>query len=526
MPGAVHRLDSGFCKPSPKKRSRASDAEVPASCSYALDHPSRVLFIADPSQAKRQRRVDPVDEPPPTQTVDHNHFLADWLSESAWSRSRKRKRSDESSEEPRNKQPYQQSDSMPRPDPLPSPVGTPTTSSGKTAKSSASVRDPDYRRSLGYRNIYIQKHDPPAELMRRARNIISLRRHSPAIDHGTIAGIRENIRQNQDRGEEDVKIQIAASVIPGFNKIPDERLERSPSQLWYNSVPIPLDPDACFGPPPLPLPKPKPDAAFGYSENAFSPSELRAVELLVQSPRGKSFASPDGVLQFPFLIFEIKSQAKEGSLYTGTNQAAGAGAIAMKAILELWSLSLGLDDFDFDEPRVFSVTMDQNVLSLNVHWIGRKSDTDAFTYNLEEVSMCLLKYGDGIQDLKNAIKNICDHFANESLKGIRKGLETYCTKLVALRGAGPVESLPDGVESRAPVPPPSGNRTPPLRPKKKGRRTAKAVNGKKGRAIREAEEQQQPRRHTRSSTRNGQGQVEDEGREGRIRRMALATDCE
>ncbi|KAF3759965.1 hypothetical protein M406DRAFT_75339 [Cryphonectria parasitica EP155] len=282
---------------------------------------------------------------------------------------------------------------MPRPNPPPSPIDTATTFSGKTSKTSASVRDPDYELSLADRNIYIQREHPPSELMRRARNIISHPRQSPPIDDDAIAEIRENIRNNRNKGEEEVKIHIAASVIPGFNKALDEKLERSHGQLWYKSVPIPLDPDAVLGPAPvpLPLPKPKPDLAFGYSERAFSPSELRTIKLLVESSSGKSFASPDTVLLFPFFICEFKSQAREGSLYTGTNQAAGAGAIAMKGILELWSRSFGLDSFDFDEPRVFSLTMDQNVLSLNVHWIGARSDTDQFSYNLEEVSMYLLK---------------------------------------------------------------------------------------------------------------------------------------
>ena len=225
----------------------------------------------------------------------------------------------------------------------------------------------------------------------------------------------------------------------------------------------------------------------------------------MQSPCGKSFASPDGVLLFPFLIFELKSQAKEGSLYTGTNQAAGAGAIAMNGILELWSRSFGLDSFDFNEPRVFSVTMDQNVMSLNVHWIGEKLDTNQFSYNLEEASMCLLKYGDGIQQLKNAIKNICDHFAHEHLEHILNALNKYRIKLIARRDAESAERTQDGVESRAPRQRPRGDKTP-RSPSKKVKQSVEA--GKKGRVAHEVEEETHGRRQTRASTQKGQKQVD------------------
>ncbi|KAI1148443.1 hypothetical protein F4825DRAFT_454437 [Nemania diffusa] len=368
MLAELEKLDSGSGEPSRNKRGRALDVELPAS-------------------SKRQRRVEAIGALHRRQPIDKEQYLEDWLTESSWSRSRKRKqkRSDQHPDERPNNRP----DIIPRPSPPPSPIDTATTSSGKSAKTSASVRDSDYEVSLADRNIYIQKEHPPSELIRRARNIISHPRQSPPIDDDAIAEIRESIRNNRDKGEAEVKIQIAASIIPGFNTFPNAKLQRSHGQLWYKSVPIPLDPDAVLGSAsvPLPLPNPKPDLAFGYSEGAFSPSELQTMKALVEGSSGKSFASPDTVLLFPFFILEFKSKAKEGSLYTATNQAAGAGAIAMKGILELWSRSFGLDSFDFNEPRVFSLTMDQNVLSLNVHWIGPRSGTDQFSYNLEEVSM-------------------------------------------------------------------------------------------------------------------------------------------
>jgi hypothetical protein len=58
--------------------------------------------------------------------------------------------------------------------------------SRKSEASAASVRDSDYRQSLRYRNIYIERQDPSVELVRRATRIISRLRVSPEMDDATI----------------------------------------------------------------------------------------------------------------------------------------------------------------------------------------------------------------------------------------------------------------------------------------------------------------------------------------------------
>jgi hypothetical protein len=60
-----------------------------------------------------------------------------------------------------------------------------TFSSNQSDKSSASVRDADYRESLGYRNIYINREDPPVGLIKRANEIITGSRSSPEVDEAT-----------------------------------------------------------------------------------------------------------------------------------------------------------------------------------------------------------------------------------------------------------------------------------------------------------------------------------------------------
>jgi hypothetical protein len=80
------------------------------------------------------------------------------------------------------------------------------------------------------------------------------------------------------------------------------------------------------------------------------------------------------MLRFPFLDIEFKSQAKNGTHYVATNQAAGAGVIALNGTLELCERSFGAEGFDLNEPQFFSVTMDHQLACVNVPLAKRPTD--------------------------------------------------------------------------------------------------------------------------------------------------------
>lgn len=194
-------------------------------------------------------------------------------------------------------------------------------------KSAASVHDTDYHQSLRYHNIYIEREDPPAELMRRAKKIISHSRASPEMDDTTVKDLKYKARGLRNEAEDVIVKQLASHIIPAMDEVPDPRLAMNSDQQWFNHVPVPLDPDVFTNP--LPLPQPKPDLAFGYSEAAFNRKQLMTIDLLVDDQFGRSYAIPDKKLRFPFLDVDFKSQAKNVTHYTATNQAAGAGAVAL-----------------------------------------------------------------------------------------------------------------------------------------------------------------------------------------------------
>ena len=348
------------------------------------------------------------------------------------------------------------SDDMPRKtaDVLPSPSDTlesTTSSSRKSMKSAASASDTDYRKnSLRYRNIYIEREDPPMELVRRATRIISRCRASPEIDDAVIQRLRDKSRKLQDEGEEEIIQQLVPDIIPAMKEIPDQRLAQSADKLWSNSVPIPLNSSVLISP--LPLPKPKPDLVFGYSEAAFTENQLAAIDLLVDDQFGQSYAVPDQKLRFPFLDIEFKSQAKSGTHFVATNQVAGAGAIVLNGNLELIQRSFGAEKIDFNEPQFFSVTMDHEIVRINIHWLSAPTDGGKPGFHVEGLLKHFLDDANGLRAIVRAIKNILDHGSDARLRKLCEALDAYREKVILERKAGTTERHEEPVLQTAPRP--------------------------------------------------------------------------
>ncbi|OAP57224.1 hypothetical protein AYL99_07962 [Fonsecaea erecta] len=287
--------------------------------------------------------------------------------------------------------------------------------SRKSEKSAASVHDTNYRQWLRYRNIYVNRGAPPPELMRRAERIISRSRTSPDMDDEAVQQVIRTSRMIEDEVEEVILQQLAPDVIPAMKTLPDGRLASNASQLWCNCVPIPLKPSILTDP--LPLPRPKPDRIFGYSEEAFTESQLGTIDLLVDDYFGRSYAIPDQKIRFPFLEIDVMSQAKNGTHYIVTNQAAGAGAIALNGNLELMRRSSGLEKFDYEEPLYFSITE------------GRHS------FHVAGLSKHLLDDANGIRALSRAIKNILDNGTDVRLRALCVALDAYRETVIRDRNA-------------------------------------------------------------------------------------------
>ena len=367
-----------------------------------------------------------------------------------------------------------------------------TTSS---SKSSASVHDFDYRETLKDFNNYVPGKPPPPGIKQEAEKIVFRRRGTPELENGVIDQLKETIRDCQNKGEGDVRFSLRARIIPGYSTLSDKRFRVISGEPWSKAAPIPFK--SSLLDPPLPLPKPKPDTTFAFSETAFTRFQLDAMRSLVQSPDGPSFASPSPGIPFPFAVVEYTSQAEDGSIRVATNQAAGAAAIALNGFLELIARGTGLDASAIDKPPLFfSVAMDQNVAYLNVHWIGRASDTNEHTFHLEELKILPLRYDDNIRVLQRALKNILDYAADHLLKLIVDALDKYRIKRT---NGGKTEPMGrQQVETEVHVPP-----SPPKPPRSKRTRQAglKAPKEATGPRKQRQQETQMPAEAQRSGVR-------------------------
>jgi hypothetical protein len=359
--------------------------------------------------------------------VRQTAVIEDWLDESCWSR--------KASTENDTPLPELSGNMSRKPAAvLPSPGNSfESTISRRSERSTASVHNADYYRSLGYHKIYIESESPPTELMRRAQRITTRSRTSPEIDDAAVQELIATSRRLRNDPEDAIIRQLASQIIPSMNKLPDQRLEMSGDQPWFNSVAVSLDPDVLMNP--LPLPRPKPDLAFGFSEAAFNHKQLRTIDLLVDDQFGRSYVMPDQKLRFPFLDIEFKSQAKNGTHYVATNQVAGAGAIALNGNIELIQRSSGMEGFDYTEPRFFSMTMDHQLACINVHWVRAPDGDGQYSFHVEGLSQHLLKDADGIRAVNRAIKNIIDYGADTQLRTLCSALDAYRDKVLLGREA-------------------------------------------------------------------------------------------
>ncbi|OQV10377.1 hypothetical protein CLAIMM_14389 [Cladophialophora immunda] len=347
----------------------------------------RCVNIGDESSHDRKRPRHRLVQHTQTRTrPDKEGFVENWLDESCWSR--------RTSTENEPQLPGALVNMPRKPAPiLPSPdnsFGSTTSTSRKSEKSAASVHDPDYHQSLRYRNIFIERENPPQNLLQRAHRIISRSRASPEMDDATVQKLKDKSRRLRNEAEDVIIKQLAPHIIPAMDEI---------------------------------------------TRAAFTEKQLMTIDLLVDDQFGRSYAIPDQKVRFPFLEIEFKSQAKNGTHYIAINQAAGAGAIALNGNMDLTQRSFGMDKFDYEEPQYFSVTMDHQLACINVHWLGAPVEGGQHSFHVEGLSQHLLRDENGIRAVSRAIKNILDWGADPRLRALCEALDAYRETVVRNREA-------------------------------------------------------------------------------------------
>ncbi|KIW39712.1 uncharacterized protein PV06_08301 [Exophiala oligosperma] len=133
------------------------------------------------------------------------------------------------------------------------------------------------------------------------------------------------------------------------------------------------------------------------SEAAFTENQERKSNLLVDVQFGRDFAVPDQETQFSFPEIEFRSQATNGTHDIATDQAAGTGAIALSGNLELIRRSFGLEFFDYEGPLYFSISMDNELARINVHWLRAAAEGGQHSFHIEGLSKHLQNDANGIR---------------------------------------------------------------------------------------------------------------------------------
>lgn len=316
-----------------------------------------------------------------------------------------------------------------------SSISAPTASTRSSAMVAVDVNDSDYRESLSLRGIYIERTKPPVELRQRATEVTGWPRGSLQMDNAASQDLVSTIHRLQTANEDELK-ELTPKIIPAIGRDLDERLARCSNQVWLRAVAIPLLPEYLDVKSLLLLPRPKPDLVFGYSKSAFTKLQLGTILHLADDESGHSYAMPDQTTRFPFFAIEFKSQAKKGTHYVATNQAAGAGAIALNGQLELMRRSCTVTALDKIIPRFFSVIIDQAFAQINAHWVGGgPTEDEPYSFHVEKVARHFLDSAEGATAVVCAVENILVYGADVLLPAVCEALDAYRAAMTAAKAS-------------------------------------------------------------------------------------------
>ncbi|KAF3933688.1 hypothetical protein ABW19_dt0201207 [Dactylella cylindrospora] len=279
--------------------------------------------------------------------------------------------------------------------------------------------------------MVIEESDSPQHLMIRAKDTLSFLRVSLEMDKFEVNAIKCITRNLQNNSMKTISQRFISELVPTVFNPYRRTLYRNAGQLWSNAPS--LVSDAALRIRPLLLPRSKPSVVFGFSASAFSRTQLMTMELLINGGTKQHCAFPDYQTRFPFLVREFKSQAEGGTLYMATNQAAGAGATMLNGYLELMRC-IG-DSPALGELIIFSLTMDNNTVRLNIHWMKTIADGNSYQYHMKKVPQGFLRNLSHLQTIKRAVKNILAHGETTYFNKLRDALDKYylLQKLVGTR---------------------------------------------------------------------------------------------
>ncbi|CAF9913281.1 MAG: hypothetical protein GOMPHAMPRED_007844 [Gomphillus americanus] len=183
----------------------------------------------------------------------------------------------------------------------------------------------------------------------------------------------------------------------------------------FSSQPLPNVPDAFCE-----LAIPQPDRFYGYTTGPFGGFSKKE-NMVLSHPSMIRYAMPTVDGAFPFLIFELKSPAKGGTLWHADNQAAGSGAHCVSSMRYLMQQANGEDAaVPSTKALAFTVCVDGRYVEFNIHWYSEGTEE----YMMSCIDSFRTVQEKDIQECRNWIKNIIEYCLGQCRTEIVNALET------------------------------------------------------------------------------------------------------
>lgn len=267
------------------------------------------------------------------------------------------------------------------------------------------VKGPTYRHDLALNFIVIDPVDYDSTVVSAANDIFSKMRTSPGISEQQAIQAKDTLKILRGESDEGTLKDgfLETGIFPGVIPLPGIA---KGGNIMFDSRNLPHQPLA----PPLPRPKPKQHYCFAYDQ--FSPEETFKQSNSILQPS----AAPSTTGFWPFLVVEFKSQAKQGTHWTGENQAAGGGAVCVNGMEKL--LSIASESATPIQSIAFSCVVDRKHANLWVHYLEKLSGY----YISVEVKSYYLNAHQDIILCRNSLRNILDWAIETRLPAIHDKL--------------------------------------------------------------------------------------------------------
>lgn len=272
--------------------------------------------------------------------------------------------------------------------------GSGASQNGRPGTSSPLYRDTIYNNFI---TMDFSGRQLPQELRDYADEHILKQRTSPQLGDEVVSKIIDTAEELADSSEGPTNKLFRTLMFP----IDHTGIAEGGNTPW-NTIALPNDPDYEYS-----LAAAKPDAYLGYSrgqQSGWSTSQYN----VISHPRARPYTQPGRGNTFPFLMFEVKSEATGGTLYAAENQAAGSGSQSVNALS--WLLQeaqkIGLSDTDLMKDTVsFSFVMSHREAVFYMHW----HSTEEKRFYMSRLKSYSAFEPDEIRACNNAVKNTVEN---------------------------------------------------------------------------------------------------------------------